>query len=76
MLSIMGPLNSDQFMELFVTAQSQVYGYIATLLPNRADADDLFQQTSLVLWRKREQYDPSRAFLSWALASRRKSYSI
>lgn len=63
----MAPLDSDQFMERFVAAQSQVYGYIAMLLPNRADADDLFQQTSLVLWRKRDRYDPSRQFLSWAL---------
>jgi RNA polymerase sigma-70 factor, ECF subfamily len=63
----MSLLDSDQFMERFVAAQAQVYGYIAALLPNRADADDLFQQTSLVLWRKRDQYDSSREFLSWAI---------
>jgi RNA polymerase sigma-70 factor, ECF subfamily len=63
----MPSLSSDDFMERFVAAQAQVYGYIATLLPNRADADDLFQQTSMVLWRKRESYDPSRDFRSWAL---------
>ena len=30
-------------------------------------ADDLFQQTAMVLWRKHEQFDPSREFLPWAL---------
>jgi RNA polymerase sigma-70 factor, ECF subfamily len=66
MLESMPFLSSDDFMERFVAAQSQMYGYIATLLPNRADADDLFQQTSLILWKKREQYDPARNFASWA----------
>jgi RNA polymerase sigma-70 factor, ECF subfamily len=67
MLDDMATLSSDEFMERFVAVQAQVYGYIATLLPNRADADDLFQQTSMVLWRKRDQYDLSREFRSWAL---------
>ena len=62
----MTPLDAEQFIERFVRVQSQVYGYIVTLLPARTDADDLFQQTSLVLWQKRLQYDPSREFLSWA----------
>ena len=30
------------------------------------DADDLFQQTSLVLWDKFEQFDPSRSFINWS----------
>ncbi|MBN1393996.1 MAG: sigma-70 family RNA polymerase sigma factor [Pirellulales bacterium] len=63
----MGSLNDDQFLEAFVAAQSRVYGYIATFLANRADVEDLFQQTSLVLWKKRSQYDSSRAFVPWAI---------
>ena len=59
-------LTSDEFVERFVAVQSQVYRYIATLAPNRTDADELFQQTSLVLWRKREQFDRSGSFLHWA----------
>jgi RNA polymerase sigma-70 factor, ECF subfamily len=62
----MPSLDSEQFVERFVRVQSQVYGYIVTLLPTRADADDIFQQTSLLLWQKRSQYDPSRDFLRWA----------
>jgi RNA polymerase sigma-70 factor (ECF subfamily) len=59
-------ITSDEFVERFVAVQSQVYRYIATLAPNRTDADELFQQTSLVLWRKREQFDRSGNFLHWA----------
>ena len=63
----MASIDTDRFLELFVGAQSQVYGYIAMFLTNRADVEDLFQQTSLVLWKKRDQYDTSRKFISWAL---------
>jgi RNA polymerase sigma-70 factor, ECF subfamily len=56
----------QQFAELFVTHQAQVYGYITTLLPNRHDAEDVFQQTSLILWKKWEQFEPARSFLHWA----------
>jgi RNA polymerase sigma-70 factor (ECF subfamily) len=38
-------------------------------LPSWADAEDVFQQTSLVLWRKFDQFDlddPNGNFVSWA----------
>ena len=56
----------DLFAELFVRHQAQVYRYIVTLVPNRSDADDLFQQTNLTLWKKWDRYDRSREFLPWA----------
>ena len=63
----MASFSTDRFIEQFLAVQGQVYGYIATLVPNRVDADDLFQQTALVLWRKHRQFDPSREFLPWTL---------
>ena len=36
------------------------------MISNRDDADEVFQQTSLILWKKWEQFDQSREFLSWA----------
>lgn len=56
------------FSERFVTEQRKVYGYIVSLVPNRADAEDLFQQTSLTLWEKWEQYDHDASFFHWACA--------
>jgi RNA polymerase sigma-70 factor (ECF subfamily) len=46
--------------------QTQLFGYIYSLVRNVDDADDLFQQTSLVLWDKFDQFDPSRSFVAWA----------
>jgi RNA polymerase sigma-70 factor (ECF subfamily) len=56
----------DQFVERFVRSQDRIYAYVATLLPNRADAEEVFQQTSLALWKKWQLFDPSRDFVRWA----------
>jgi len=56
----------ERFTRLFVRYQAQVYGYIVTLVPARVDAEDIFQETSIILWRKWEEYDPSRNFLAWS----------
>lgn len=50
----------EQFARVFVQHQDRVYGYIVTMLPNRHDAEDVFQQTSLILWQKWEQFDPAK----------------
>ena len=56
----------DQFVERFVRSQDRIYAYVATLLPNRADAEEVFQQISLLLWKKWQQFDPDRDFVAWA----------
>ncbi len=51
-----GPMTSEsdddrheRFVMLFGLNQPALYGYVLSLLPNWADADDVFQQTSLTL---------------------------
>ncbi len=54
------------FVQLFAQHQRRVHAYIGSLLPNRTDADDVMQETSLVLWKKWDQFDKNRKFLPWA----------
>jgi len=54
------------FVELFVRNQNRVYRYILTLVPNRADAEELFQQTNLTLWKTWYRYDSGLDFVRWA----------
>ena len=56
----------DVFAELFVRNENRVYRYILTLVPNAADADELFQQTGLTIWKRWEEFDPARDFSRWA----------
>jgi RNA polymerase sigma-70 factor (ECF subfamily) len=55
-----------EFAEQLLRNQGQLLGYIYSLVRDLDDADDLFQQTSLVLWDKFDQFDPERSFVSWA----------
>ncbi len=56
----------ENFARQFVLSQARLYGYIVTLLPNRQDAEDVFQQTSLLLWQKWDEFIPDQPFLPWA----------
>lgn len=57
---------TDAFVTALVSSQRSLFAYIGTLLPASADLEDVYQQTCLALWRKRELYDPLRGFLPWA----------
>jgi len=58
--------DTQEFVQLFVGFQRSVYGYINTIVANVNDADEIFQETSLVLWKKRVDFDPDADFLPWA----------
>src|SRR5262249_22037135 len=55
-----------EFAERLRESQSRLFGYIHSLVRDLDDADDLFQQTTLILWNKFADFDPGRNFLSWA----------
>jgi RNA polymerase sigma-70 factor (ECF subfamily) len=55
----------EQFMALYSGHQRRLYLYTMTLLPASVDAEDVLQETNLVLWRKFDQYEPGTNF-AWA----------
>lgn len=57
---------TEQFVRLFSLHQRRIYAYILTLLPHRADAEDVLQESSAVIWRKFDQYEPNTHFAAWA----------
>ncbi len=58
--------HDPSFVALFVKNQRRIYGYILTVVPDCNEADDLFQQTSMVLWQKAHEFRPEGDFVSWA----------
>lgn len=54
------------FSEHLRRGQAQIYGYLHSLLRDLNDADDVFQNVALILWRKFGEYEPSRSFVAWA----------
>ena len=45
--------------------ERRLYAYILTLLPHRADADDVLQEASLVMWDKFDERQPPDDFTAW-----------
>lgn len=54
------------FSRQWVRWQPAVYGYIRTLVFNRADAEDLLQQVAEIMWRKMDQFEEGTRFDQWA----------
>jgi RNA polymerase sigma-70 factor, ECF subfamily len=61
-----------RFVEVFQEHYRQLFGYVYTLVRNYTDAEDVVQQTSLVLWKKFDEYQPNRNFFTWACGAARR----
>jgi len=55
-----------EFAEYLGRDQARLYGYIHSLVRDVHDADDLFQQTTLILWKKFGEFDRRLSFFAWA----------
>jgi RNA polymerase sigma-70 factor (ECF subfamily) len=55
-----------EFADQLQRHQARLYGYIHSLVRDLDDADDLFQQTTVVLWKKFDDFDRARSFFSWS----------
>lgn len=53
-------------MKLALEHRAQLWGFLVGLTKNPAKAEDLFQNTYLILCEKWEQYRPGTNFLAWA----------
>ena len=55
-----------RLMTLMTRYQQRIYSYIFTLVPRRADADDILQETSLVICEKFDEFEEGTDFVAWA----------
>ena len=53
-------------MLLMTQHQRRIFAYIHTLVPARADAEDILQETSLVIVEKFHEFAPGTDFVAWA----------
>jgi len=56
----------QRFLSLFLRSEREIFRYVAVLVPNVADAEDIVQQTALSLWEKFDAYDSNQPFTPWA----------
>ena len=60
------PPRTQEFVQLFTRHARRIYGFIWTLRPNVVDAEEIFQETSAVLWDKFDQFEAGTDFMAWA----------
>lgn len=65
------PEDDERFAELLRAHHTQLFGYLYAMVRNANDAEDLYQETSVVLWSKFAEYEEGTSFFAWALATAR-----
>lgn len=58
--------SQQEFLRVFLANEREVLRYVVALVPNLEDAQEIVQQTAVVLWEKFDQYDSERPFAPWA----------
>lgn len=56
----------ELFIDRVTGVQQGLFAYILSLLSNVDDANDVLQETNMVLWRKRGEYRSDEPFWPWA----------
>ena len=59
-------VSQQEFLRVFLGSEREILRYVHALVPTSADAQEIVQQTALVLWEKFEEYDSERPFTPWA----------
>ena len=54
---------SAEFVTQITRVQRQLHAFILSVVWDMAEADDVLQETNLVLWQKADEFDRSRDFL-------------
>lgn len=58
--------SKEAFVQLLVSEQLRLLNYINVLLADPHAANNVLQETNLVLWRKAHEFQPGTSFSAWA----------
>lgn len=58
--------SAEEFIRVFSKSQHRILRFVHTLIPNLADAEDVLQETSVVLWKKWPTFQRDKDFVKWA----------
>lgn len=58
--------DSEAFVELMTRYQGHLYGYALSLTADPEAANDLLQETNVVLWENWKEFEPGTNFKAWS----------
>ena len=56
----------ETFERHFLECRKALYAFIFALTSNAADTEDIFQEASVIMWRKFDRFKPGTNFRAWA----------
>jgi RNA polymerase sigma-70 factor, ECF subfamily len=56
----------SELVRLLTSHQRDIYLYVRSLVLDANEVEEIVQETNLVLWEKRDQFDTSKDFRPWA----------
>ncbi len=59
--------NSTLFADLLLKSRRDLFGFIYSLVQNLPDAEDVYQETAIILWQKFDDFTPGTNFSAWAM---------
>lgn len=60
------PAPTDEFVQLFTETQRRLYLFILAQVPSVSDAEEVLQNTNLVIWSKCDQFTLGTSFFAWS----------
>ncbi len=66
LMSAESPDRATQFLELLNAHDRALSLYVYGLVPRDAEAEDILQQTKMLLWKHFGDFEPGTNFLAWA----------
>lgn len=57
---------TEEFVQLFSRNQRRIFLHILVQVGNPADAEEILQETNVVIWSKFEQFQLGTNFIAWA----------
>jgi RNA polymerase sigma-70 factor (ECF subfamily) len=60
------PNSGPEFVQEFTKHQRRLYLYILAQVGRPTDAEEILQETNLVVWRKADRFTPGTSFFAWS----------
>lgn len=57
---------TNEFVQLFTANARWIFAYIFMLVPNKDDAEEIYQETNTTLWQKFDEFAQGTSFRNWA----------
>ena len=58
---------TERFLHLLMANHQRIYAFILGMVFNGSDADDVMQETTIVMWRKFAEFELGTDFVAWGV---------